>query len=241
LAFEVATIKPIDTSPGVMHRIGIDVYPGGRVRITTFSLKSIMCTGFNLSSWEVVGGGDWTDKDQFDIEAKALETTPPTDYDVRHSTFRIEDERLRQMLQTLLIDRFQLRFHRVTTTGTVYLLERTGKPAPLTASEQKYAKMYGEGFSGSVSYAGDRWMLYNTSMPQLAKVASDFMAHPVLDRTGLSGSFDAKWTQTLTDSQAVGGANSFPLFLEFIGLKLTKSTGPVETVVIDSAERPSGN
>jgi len=35
------------------------------------------------------------------------------------------------MLQALLIDRFQLKFHRETKTGDVYLLEQSGKPLAL--------------------------------------------------------------------------------------------------------------
>jgi uncharacterized protein (TIGR03435 family) len=239
--FEVATIKPIDTSPGVMHMVGTNVYPGGRVKITTFSLKSLICAAFNLSYWQVSGGDDLSNKDHYDVEAKPPETSPAVDYDLRHSNFGIEDERLRQMLQALLIDRFQLKFHRETTTGMVYLLERNGKPTPLAASQEKAAKMYGEGFSGDVGHAGDRWVLYNTSMPQLARFASMAMSCPVLDRTELTGSFDAKWTMTLTDQQTFDGMDSFPLFLEFMGLKLTKSTGPVETFVIDHAEKPTPN
>jgi uncharacterized protein (TIGR03435 family) len=253
-AFEVATIKPVDMSPGVEHMMGTNVYPGGRIRITSFPLKSLICVAFNIGYWQLSGGDDWTNKAMYDVEAKPAETTPPTTYNLRHGNFGIEDERLRQMLQALLIERFQLKFHRETTTGPVYLLEKSGKPIPLQPSKEAGAKMYGEGYSGDVGFVGvggGRWSIYNTSMPQLAKFAGDNILHqPVLDRTGLDGAFDFRWTMIAasSDAQSVDSTNivalfhdTFPLFLQTMGLKLTKSTGPVETFVIDHAEPPSPN
>ncbi|MGH9593813.1 MAG: M56 family metallopeptidase, partial [Bryobacteraceae bacterium] len=113
--FEVVSIKPID--PNVMHRVGLQVYPGGRVVIHTASLKSLIVTAFGLSYWQISGGDEWTGKDNYDIEAKPSETMQATVTDLRYSLFAIEDENLRQMLQALLIDRFQLKFHRATKTG----------------------------------------------------------------------------------------------------------------------------
>jgi len=246
-AFEVATIKPIDPTPGAMHMVGVKVFPGGRVTITTFSLKSLVCTAFNIDYWQLSGGDAWTEKLQYDIEAKPAQTDPPTTYNVRHSNFTIADERLRQMLQALLIERFQLKIHRDTATGQVYLLEKSGKPIPMTPSKEAYAKNYGEGFSGDVGFAGNRWGMYNTSMPQFATFASNFLHKPVLDRTGLDGAFDFRWTVADADPHASGDdfmntyQTSYPLFVEAAGLKLTKSTGPVETFVIDHAEPPTPN
>src|ERR1700685_3873119 len=100
------------------------------------------------------------------------------------------------MLQVLLIDRFQLKFHRETKEGTVYRLERSGKPLAMRASgtEEERAKIAGDAnFSGDVGFAGGRWVVFNTTMPQLAKYAADFMLRaPVIDRTGLNGPFDYK-------------------------------------------------
>lgn len=43
----------------------------------------------------------------------------------------IDDPVLRQMLQALLIDRFQLKVHRESGSGDVYLLKRNDKPLAL--------------------------------------------------------------------------------------------------------------
>ncbi len=245
--FEVATIKPMDPTPGVMHMVGVKVYPGGRVVITTFSLKELICTAFDIGRWQLSGGDAWTEKQNYDIEAKAAESTPPVTYNLRHSNFTIADPRLRQMLQALPIERFQLKLHRNTMTGEVYLLEKSGRPIPLVVSKESAAKMYGEGFSGDIGFAGNRWAMYNTSMPQFATFLSNSFLHkPVLDRTGLDGAYDFRWTDADADPEDRVNfmstvQNSYPLFVEAAGLKLTKSSGPIESFVIDHAEPPTPN
>jgi uncharacterized protein (TIGR03435 family) len=99
-----------------------------------------------------------------------------------------------------------------------------------------------DGFFGSIGYAGARWVIAATTMPQLAKFASAVILHaPVVDRTELSGSFD--YTQTVLDSEPNYGDNSdsFQRLIPELGLKLERSKGPVETLVIDHAAKPSPN
>jgi uncharacterized protein (TIGR03435 family) len=238
LQFEVATIKPSPPSAGCCR--GLEVYPGGRVVIWSAGLKALVHTAFDEDWWQISDGPDSVAKDSYDIVAKAPETSPPTVFSLRHSLFELEDPRLRQMLQALLIDRFQLRFHRETKTGPVLLLVKSGKPILLHANKMVDGKdPHPDGFA-QVGWAGD-WNMFNVTMPQLAKFASGYALHQtVLDKTGLDGSFDYRSKLSLTSPQN-GDDVSFRFFLEEIGLKLVPSTGPVETFVIDHAEPPSPN
>jgi uncharacterized protein (TIGR03435 family) len=243
-AFATAAVKSIDDTPGAAHPVGAKVFPGGRLVITTYSLKGLIGIAFHLGQWQIAGGDPWTDTDQYDLEAKPAETTPPAMYDLRYSTFGIEDEHLRQMLQTFLIQRFHLTFHRETKNGPVYHLEKSGKPLTLVPTQLKLAKYYGEGFSGNFgNVSGRGWTLYNTSMSQLASFLSDTVyQYPVLDQTGLNGSFDfeSKTIQSDDDVQKPIEETFRPAVLE-MGLSLKKSTGPIETLVIDHADNPFPN
>ena len=79
----------------------------------------------------------------------------------------------------------------------------------------------------------------------------DAADRPVLDRTGLSGTFDftLEWAPEPNGSPTSGVASqsdqSGPTFLEALkdqlGLKLDSSTGPVDVLVMDHVERPSEN
>ena len=239
LQFEVATIKPVDANGP--HQNDLTVYPNGRIVLHGLSLRSLTITAFHIGSWQLSGGDTWVEKDLYDIEAKAPVTDPPVSYDVRHTWWQIEDPRLRAMLQSLLIERFHLKLVPQSTTGQVYLLAVGGKTSLMHPTELPPG-MYDEGHSGDIGHAGDRWVIYNTSMPQLAQFAGDIIVHrPVIDKSGLTGYFDAKWTQTLIDPNNYDGMDSFEEFLHALGLKLTKSTGPVQMFVIDNADPPSPN
>ncbi len=132
--FEVASIKPIDPN-AAMHRSGLSIYPGGRVEIPTTTLKGMIVTAFGVSYWQLSGGEPWMEKDQYDVEAKPPANLQPAITNLRHGLFDIDDERLRQMLQAMLIERFNLKFHRETKTGKVYLLEKKGSTQALRPAD----------------------------------------------------------------------------------------------------------
>jgi len=120
--FEVATIKPPD--PNMKKGSSIEIYPGGRVLLFQYSLPSLVGTAFRHSRAQIANnGGAWIQDEVFTVEAKAPASSGITN--LNHSLFDIDDERLRQMLQTLLIERFQLKVRRETRTGDVYQLTRT--------------------------------------------------------------------------------------------------------------------
>jgi uncharacterized protein (TIGR03435 family) len=92
------------------------------------------------------------------------------------------------------------------------------------------------------------------SMRSLADALSRFVNLPVLDRTGLSGDFvlELQWTpdRTLPPPEAQDAAAThapddlpsiFTALQEQLGLKLERTRGPVDVVVIDHAEPPIPN
>ncbi|HEV2645027.1 MAG TPA: TIGR03435 family protein [Acidobacteriaceae bacterium] len=245
--FEVATIKAIDTTHGQaeVHPPKIDY--NGRIVISGYALRGLVCIAFNVNYSQVSWGKTSTNDVQYVVEARPPQTAPPTVYDNSRSNSVVSDPRLRQMLQALLIDRFQLKFHRETKPGTVYLLQLSGKPLllhPAKVDPDKQSLEEENGHSSARFTVGPDhiWRIYNTSMAHFAGFIQDFdVHHPVIDKTGLSGYYDAEWPQTLTDPSVYDGFASLPLFVKALGLKLTKSTGPVETLVIDHADLPSPN
>ena len=62
---------------------------------------------------------------------------------------------------------------------------------------------------------------------------------PVVDATGLTGSFDLDVKFTPGDASDPAGASLFTAVQEQLGLKLEPSRRPIEVLVIESAERPA--
>ncbi|MGA8110927.1 MAG: TIGR03435 family protein, partial [Acidobacteriaceae bacterium] len=230
----------------------VEVKPGGMVYLYGVPLKQMICVAYHLAWWQVPGGEPWVEKVEYNVVAKAPEISGKP-YDLRYSLIGIQDERLRAMVQTLLADRFQLKVHRETKAGRVYLLELNGKPLRLKPATtvktvrqddgpdaEPSANQEAGAFS-SIGWAGS-WVIADTTMPQLAKFAGDFYVHrPVLDRTGMTGAFDYRSTPEDNTAFWQDQTGSFLRMLGDTGLKLTPGEGPVETLVIDHAEAPSPN
>jgi uncharacterized protein (TIGR03435 family) len=120
LEFEAASIKPNKSVDVGGANINLD-RPGGRVRISKFSLRMLIGQAFDLHSLSdalnlIIGVPNWGDSEHFDIEAVA-EGSPG-----------ISEKRL--MLQSLLADRFKLAFHYESRQRPVYAL-MTVKPGKL--------------------------------------------------------------------------------------------------------------
>lgn len=243
-SFEVATIKPVDPHARTIET-GVEVDPGGTVKLKGLTLKAMIEVAFDVSYWQIEGGekGDdvWMSKERYNVVAKPPEAIRQTMPDTRHTLFSIQDERLRQMLQTLLIERFQLKIHRETSTGKVYLLEKSGKTLRLKPANVAEVNAGPYGNLGDIGWA-EGWGLYNETMPELAKYASDWEMHrPVLDRTGLTGAFNYRSAHEDWSTYQADPDGSFLRLIRELGLKLVPATGPVEMLVIDHAERPSPN
>jgi uncharacterized protein (TIGR03435 family) len=92
----------------------------------------------------------------------------------------------------------------------------------------------------------------NMTMTALANALRPYVGREVVDRTGLTGEFDFDLSFSApppTGPVETGGpaaplddvASIFTALQEQLGLKLESTRGPVELMIIDSAERPTEN
>jgi uncharacterized protein (TIGR03435 family) len=81
-------------------------------------------------------------------------------------------------------------------------------------------------------------------MSSIASGLSDTVNRVVLDRTGLPGYFDyeLEWTpDQMPPGADSSGPSIFTALQEQLGLKLQSTTGPVDVLVIDHVEHPTGD
>jgi len=72
-------------------------------------------------------------------------------------------------------------------------------------------------------------------MADLATVLTDFANRQVIDRTGVQGAYQVMvWYGNNPESDA---PDLFTALQEQVGLKLESGRGPVETLVVDAADR----
>ena len=234
-AFETTSVKP---NKSVDRRFGIVPSPGGRLRATNSTLKQLINVAYALPDFRIVGSTGWMSGDRFDIEAKAAGDP--------------SREQLVLMLQSLLADRFQLMVHRETRELPTYEFKLmkggpkfkegkcVGTPGPLNPCGGFTASAWGH-FVGKAARIG-----------QLSQFLSSLQSRVVVDKTGLAGEYDLELTWT-PDELPTGpgdpdqvppdpnGPSIFTALQEQLGLHLEPSKGPVEILVIDSAQKPSEN
>jgi uncharacterized protein (TIGR03435 family) len=215
--FEVAAIKRSDPS-----HVGVQTFiaPGGKFSALTAPLKSLVCFAYQLRDHQVTGGPAWVETEPFDVSAK---TDGVAGYD-----------QIRGMVQALLADRFQLKFHRETREQPIYSLV-LAKNGPKLQGVQSAGRGVGIGARGRLNGNG-------SDMATLASALSGMLGRSVVDRTGLKQFYDFAVTWTPDEEQAnAPGPSLFTAIQEQLGLKLESTKGPVEVLVIDHAEKPSEN
>jgi uncharacterized protein (TIGR03435 family) len=75
----------------------------------------------------------------------------------------------------------------------------------------------------------------------LAENLSGMLDRPVVNNTGLTGLYDFRLEWASDQATDATGPSLFTALQEQLGLKLESARGPVEVIVIDSAEKASEN
>jgi uncharacterized protein (TIGR03435 family) len=192
--FEVATIKPSapDTKPNG------NVLPGGRVSVQGVPLKMLIDLAWNISSDDmIVGMPKFAGSARFDLTAKASSAVGSGTGPSIIPQVDIDD--VRQMLQALLIERFQMKTHMEERPVTAYSLVAV-KPK-LTQADPTNRTRWKEGPGpegkdprNSTPILSRLVTCQNMTMAQFAdllqKIAPGYIHTPVLDETGLEGAYD---------------------------------------------------
>jgi uncharacterized protein (TIGR03435 family) len=213
-----------------------------------------------VQNYQILGAPDWLESEIYDIEAKmdgaTVEALQKLNRDDR-------DLALGRMLQALLADRLRLTIHHATKELPVYLLvvAKNGPKLQEAIPDDTYANG-SKGVDGAPTGAGvqsimDRASVKVTvqamSMVGLAGFLAGRLHRPVLDKTGLAGNYDFKLQFAPENFQLQSGPGTPPgpsetevpflreAIQQQLGLKLESGKGPVEVIVIDHIERPSGN
>jgi uncharacterized protein (TIGR03435 family) len=255
-SFEVASIKPAAPMQGGRIMIGMRGGPGtddpGQMTFTNASIADLIQSAYDVKSYQVTGPG-WLETVRFDVIAK-----------VPAGATKAES---RIMLQHLLADRFKLVLHRSTKEASIYALLVAKNGPKLKESTTPPVAEPGSvrgGMTMMVAPGGRmRMVAQGTTMPKLVDALGMQVDRPIVDMTGLTGTYDitlefAPDPAILQSKMAAmgmpppppGGENPslqdngplatiFTALPEQLGLRLEARKGPVELLVIDSAEKTS--
>ena len=269
--FEVASVKPaekIDATTGAPIHIGVQI-DGAQVHFNSMSLKDLIRIAYRVKDYQV-SGPDWITSERYSVHA----TLPKG----------AKREQVTDMLQSLLEERFQLKFHRDSKEFPVYAVvdAKNGKlkESPLdpdtadagggrgavnveaTGGRNGVSLSYGRG--AYFNFGNEKLEVKKLTTLQLADTLSRFVERPVIDMSGLTGTYDITLEFSPEDYRALlirsalsagvtlppealrllEGANDETLFrgLQNAGLKLEPRKAPLEVLIVDSANRqPTDN
>ena len=236
-AFEVASVR--ENKSG-LNAGSSTSRPGGSYNATNMTLRGLLWVAYGLPTQRVIGGPNWIDSTRFDIAAKAAGD--------------LNSEQFGVMLRSLLRDRFKLVVREEKRDLPVYALvvvRRDGvlgprmRPNPLDCSDPvALKKARTEAAPTSIRpcelrFTPSRMQLGVVKIAAMIDNLSEVAGRPVVDRTGLNGTYDIdlQWAPT----PDADGVSIFTAVQEQLGLRLEPSTAPLDVVVIESAERPTEN
>lgn len=246
-SFEVASVKP-NRSDSIEPEWK---FQGGRFTARNVTLKALISTAYGaaeqpLADFQISGGPSWLASDRFDIVAKGASESAPSPNVLTRAALG--------MLRSLLEDRFQLKTHYETKDMPIFAMVRAnvdGALGPGLRPSAPGTAVGGRVFPGNLSAKG-------LTMTEIVSGLARFMpgvSRIVVDRTGLSGSFDLDLTWTPDQApQGAGGAagdlsaaprvdptgpSLFTALREQLGLRLESTRGPVKTLIIDRVQKPT--
>ena len=197
---------------------------------------------------QIIGAPEWVNSDRFEVQAKL-----PRD------GVAATIERTKQMLQSLLQERFQLKAHRESRNLPVYNLVLI-KNGPKLSMDQTPP----DPRQGFIQFSSSRDQqatlprgairiiteasgvaLSGTAIPvsQVVSLLQGRSDRMIFDKTDFSGLFDIHLEFSPTATTSVTAESDVSLFtaIQEIGLKLESAKAPVEVLVIDSVLKPSVN
>jgi uncharacterized protein (TIGR03435 family) len=237
VAFEVASIKPnVSASNSSTTR----TVPGG-FQATNAQVQWLISYGYDIRPNQIAGVPAWAESSRFDVLARAAGDP--------------SGEEIRQMVRTLLAERFKLALHKEAREQPTYalVLARTDAgPGPELKPSTRECSGGGAspcGVNMTTDSRGGTLRGTAIALQDLAGTLTGIVGRTVVDRTGLTGAFDVTLRFT-RDTAAAGDSNAlrgiagdapsiFSALSEQLGLKLESARGPVEFLVIDRIEQPT--
>ena len=259
--FEVASIRPTSEA---FEKVNVGVHiDGARVTINAFNLRDYIRVAYNVKDYQV-SGPEWLGSERFDVSATLPEGA--------------KQDQVRDMLKSLLADRFHMTLHHESKDFPVYALVMGKGPlklveAPLdpdstdaskgavnvAASGSRDGVTVNMGRGAYFAFANNKLEAKKLPTAAIAETLARFVDKPVVDMTGLTGTYDLTLNFTEEDYRAMlirsavnagvvlppqalhlmESASGDSLFsaIQEAGLKLESRKAPMDVLVIDKMDK----
>ena len=244
LTFDVAVIR-LAPPPDANFHVSVSSPPhSSRFEVTNLPMKALVQIAYGFDA-PVVGAPDWTANTFYDINARSDEAADARLAKITDNEVRLEK---RNAIRVLLAERLGLKTHLETRNSSIYnlvvakggvKLQPVPRPpdgeAPATpppADVQAHGSRHGLEFVGS-----------HAPMRAIAGALSSQVEAPVVDKTGLTGTYNytLQFGRDWSANDPDGWPSIFTAVQEQLGLKLEAVHEDVPNLVIDHITKPSEN
>jgi uncharacterized protein (TIGR03435 family) len=246
LTFDVATIRPSAPTEGAL-RVSVNSPPHtSRFEVTNLPIKALVqiAYGFDMP---VTGAPDWTENTFYNVQARSDEAADAKLAKLTANEVRLEK---RNAIRVLLAERFGLKTHVETRESSIYNLvvakggvKMTVTPAPPPPADGQAPPPPTADFNAHGTAQGLEFDVSNAVMRALCGVLSSQVHAPVIDKTGLTASYNFKLQ--MAGDWSLNNAESWPSIFtavqEQLGLKLDPVHESVPNLVIDRLTKPTEN
>ena len=270
MEYEVASIKVANRTGADRYRVGVVPSPDG-LTASNVTLQILIVIAYGVQNNQVIGAGDFLSSEHYDIDAKMSEATADALKKMTAEERTAARQKMMQALLADRFKLAIHRETKELPVYSLVVAKNGPKMKEIAAAgADPYAPGAagpGRGASGApgISVSGGRggtMSMTGKSMPISALIhsISTSLDRPVIDKTGLTGYYDfsLEWmredaAQSAGASGAAGGGQPtsgppeaegqsiFSAVQEQLGLKLEAGKGPVEVIVVDKSEKPTGN
>jgi uncharacterized protein (TIGR03435 family) len=242
--FEVAVVQPTPPSSarlGIALRVVIQGGPGteqpGTITYRNLTIRDYVGFAYGVKGFQIRGPA-LIDNQRYDILAKMAPDTTK--------------EQFRVMLQRLLAARFKLTLRRETRNAETYALAVSKRGFHHSQDQPNTLVGTGAGSDGrnrdtgtvpgaiptvSIRMDATRIAVRERTMEWLADMLSNQLKGPVVDATGLTGTYTFVLEFARSHEIESGAIPSLPAALQEVGLRLERRKAPLETLVIVHVEK----
>jgi uncharacterized protein (TIGR03435 family) len=247
LTFDIASIRLVPPADAHFHVTVSSPPHSSRFEATNLPIKALLQIAYGFDA-PVVGAPNWITNTFYNIQARSDDAA-----DARLARLTPNEVRLekRHAIRVLLTQRFDLKMHLETRESSIYnlVLAKGGTklqasptppppangdppPPPPPVDVQAHGSQHGLEFDAS-----------NANMRAICSVLSSMVEEPVVDKTGLTGtySFTLQFGREWSASDPDSWPSIFTAVQEQLGLKLDPIHESVPNLVVDHITKPTEN
>jgi uncharacterized protein (TIGR03435 family) len=264
-SFEVVSLKP--SSPDARGSL-LNGYPNGRLQGQNVTLRRLISVAYQVQDNLIAGTQGWMDSQGYEMDARPSAGADVSGDKLQLMLQAVLEDRFKLKFhrETRQLPVYFLRLAKDGVEGGPNMRANSyedcvAKDTPLLEDALHVFPVPPGGQPtpspppvpcGSLRINGSQIYGRGLDMHSLTDSLSTVVGRPVVDKTGLKGAYNIllRWTdlppgldlKTLPPgTKPPAGLSVFTAVSEELGLKLESGKGPVEVIVVDSAEKASAN